>query len=279
MREFFVKCSDGYPIGCTAFEPESPVGKLLIINGATGVPQRLYYGIAQYLAELGIAVITYDYRGVGKSAPANLRGFEASMRIWGDTDFAAITGYAEQHYASYRKFCLGHSIGALIVGMNEGSALFEKFIFMGTQNAYIGNLKGHVKASGFFVFGVAQPATTLLSGYFPARLFGLGKNLAKGVGADWRTLILNPQSTSKLLETGTDHRNVLHQETTVMYADDDAWMTEKGVKSLMEDTYPQLRPKYKIISAAESPEKKIGHINFFRNYNKPLWKYVADELK
>ena len=208
-----------------------------------------------------------------------MRGFEASMRIWGIQDFKAVTGFIKDQYRDYTKFCLGHSVGALILGMNEDSAMFSKLIFVATQDAYIGHLRWQVAVTAALGFGIALPLSVMLKGYFPAHRFGLGESLPKGTAYDWRTLILHKKSTSRLLEKiDNDFSKNLNQETLIIHAEDDPWVTMKGMESLMNSTYPNLKKKYREIKVSESPKKEVGHINFFRSFNKNLWKIVWDEI-
>lgn len=46
----------------------------VIIPCAMGVQQKFYARFAQWLAEQGYHVTTFDYRGIGCSAPPSLRG-------------------------------------------------------------------------------------------------------------------------------------------------------------------------------------------------------------
>ncbi|MEG2509054.1 MAG: alpha/beta hydrolase, partial [Chryseobacterium sp.] len=63
------------------------------------------------------------------------------------------------------------------------------------------------------------------------------------------------------------------------YAEDDVWLTEKGVKSLLNDTYPNLKPKFRILKSSESEKGKIGHVNYFRSYHENLWNIVINEVE
>lgn len=279
MKELFLQTPDYFPIAVKIFEPEISNGKLLLINAATGVKQQVYFSFAKYIADAGFTVITYDYRGIGESKPQKMRGFEASMRIWGTVDFKTVTDFIRENYQAYTKFCLGHSVGALILGMNEDSVLFEKFIFVATQDAYIGHLSWKVALTAAVGFGLALPVTVILKGYFPAHRFGLGESLPKGTAYDWRTLILHKKSTSRLYEKiDSDVSKNLNQKTLIIHAEDDAWVTMKGMESLMSNAYPNLKKTYREIKISESPKEEIGHINFFRSYNKNLWKIVLDEI-
>ncbi|UOU96674.1 alpha/beta hydrolase [Chryseobacterium daecheongense] len=278
MEKLILTTKDHVPITAHLFPPESDNGKILLINSATGVKQHVYFSFAKYFAEKGFTVITYDYRGIGLSKPEQMKGFEASMRIWGSEDYKALTQYIRTRFPAYEKYCLGHSVGALILGMNEDSKMFEEFVFVGTQNAFVGNLKWKTKIEAYLGFGIAQPLTTQLLGYFPSEWFGLGESLPKNCAYDWRTLILNKKSTNGLLEKIDDYSKDLTQKVFVIRAEDDAWLTEKGVKSLLNDTYPNLKPTYRLVRVSESDKGEIGHVNFFRSYNKKLWNIILNEL-
>ena len=279
MQQLFLKTSDHNLISVTVFEPQNPNGKLLLINSATGVKQQVYFSFAKHFAENGFTAITYDYRGIGDSKPKKMNGFHATMRIWGTDDFKTVTDFIKKNYQNHQKFCLGHSVGALIIGMNENAHIFDKFIFVATQDAYIGNLKANIAASAVLGFGIAVPLTTKFFGYFPAHRFGLGESLPKGVAYDWRTLILNKKSTSRLYEKIATHFSKdLKQETFIIHAEDDPWVTMKGMENLMNNVYPHLKKTYREIKVSDSEKGEIGHINFFRSFNKSLWKIVLNEL-
>ncbi|WP_288436413.1 alpha/beta hydrolase [uncultured Chryseobacterium sp.] len=278
MEKLTLTTEDHVSLAVHLFKPEKDNGKLLLINSATGVKQQVYFSFASFFAEQGFTVITYDYRGIGLSKPENMRGFKGSMRLWGSKDYKALTQYIQTNFNDYRKYCLGHSVGALILGMNEDSEIFEEFIFVGTQNAFVGNLKGITKVEAYLGFGIAQPLTTSLLGYFPAHWFGLGESLPKNCAYDWRTLILNKKSTNRLLEKMENFSENLTQKVFVIRAEDDIWLTEKGVLSLLNDTYPNLKPTYRLVAVSESDKKEIGHINFFRSYNSKLWNIILNEL-
>jgi predicted alpha/beta hydrolase len=278
MKSINLLTGDHYQLSAHLFEPKNPDKKLLLINAATGVKQQIYFSIAQFFADNGFTVITYDYRGIGLSKPEKMKGFVASMRLWGAVDYKAATDYIKTNFEDYQKFCLGHSLGALILGMNEDSSIFEEFIFVGTQNAFVGNLKFKTKIEAYLGFGIVQPLSTVLLGYFPANWFGLGESLPSGSAFDWRTLILNKKSTNRLLEKGQDYSKNLTQKVLVLRAEDDIWLTEKGVKSLLQNTYPNMKPTYRLIKQSESEKNEIGHINFFRSYNRKLWNIILKEL-
>ena len=129
MEKLIISTKDQYQLSAHIFKPEKSNEKIILINSATGVKQQVYFSFAQSFAEQGFTVITYDYRGIGLSKPEKMRNFKASMRTWGNEDFKRLTEFVIEKFPDYQKFCLGHSVGALIIGMNENSKVFERFSF------------------------------------------------------------------------------------------------------------------------------------------------------
>lgn len=276
MKTISILTSDHYEITATVFEPETPNRKLLLVNSATGVKQQTYYDFAAFFAKKGYTVITYDYRGISLSKPEKMKGFEANMRMWGNTDYKAVTDYIQKEYPQHQKFLIGHSVGALILGMNTDSVLFEKFCFVATQHTYFGHLKPSVQLMSLLGFGLYQPIITRLKGYFETQLINLGESLPKGVSDDWRTLILHPKSVNKLLEKTPNYSKNLTQEVLYLHMEDDNWITDTGMKLLMEETFHKMKPTYRTVKVSESTGEAIGHINFFRSKHQQLWNIVLD---
>lgn len=276
MKTVSIHTKDHYKIIATVFEPNTDAGKLLVVNSATGVRQQTYYDFAKFFAENGYTVITYDYRGISLSKPQKMKGFEANMRIWGNTDYKAITEYINQNYSQHRKFLIGHSVGALILGMNEDSEIFEKFSFVATQNTYYGHLRPSVQLMSWLGFGLYQPMITRLKGYFETDLVNLGESLPKGVSEDWRTLIMHKKSINKLLEQTPNFSENLTQEVLYLHMEDDDWITKTGMELLMKETFPKMKPTYRTVKVSESTGEAIGHINFFRSRHQQLWNIVLD---
>lgn len=276
MKTVSITTSDNYSLTATVFEPEVSIDKLLLVNSATGVRQQTYYDFAQFFAQKGFTVITYDYRGISLSKPEKMKGFEANMRLWGNTDYKAITDYIQKEYPHHQKYLIGHSVGALILGMNPDSEIFEKFSFVATQHTYFGHLKFSVKLMSLLGFGIYQPIITRLKGYFETQLINLGESLPKGVSDDWRTLILHKKSINKLLEKTPNFSRNLKQEVLYLHMEDDDWITEKGMELLMQQTFSEMKPTYRTVKVSESIGEKIGHVNFFRKKHQQLWEIVFD---
>jgi predicted alpha/beta hydrolase len=77
-----IAAADGYSLGATLFAPVAPKG--VVVNAAMGVKRGFYARFGAHLAARGFTVVTYDYRGIGDSRPARLRGLSARLQDWGE---------------------------------------------------------------------------------------------------------------------------------------------------------------------------------------------------
>jgi len=51
------------------------------------------------------------------------------------------------------------------------------------------------------------------------------------------------------------------------------------MENLQKNVYPNLNYTYREIKVSESEKGEIGHINFFRSFNKKLWNIVLEEVQ
>src|SRR5262245_23222001 len=87
-----IVAADGVPLSARFFAPPAEAQAAVLIVSAMGAPQGYYRPFAQWLAAEGYLVATFDYRGIGRSRPARLRGFEADIIAWAERDCAAMIG-------------------------------------------------------------------------------------------------------------------------------------------------------------------------------------------
>src|SRR3954465_1875769 len=104
LVEVALRAADGHAIGATVFG-NGP--RAALIMPATGVPQSYYAKYAAYLAERGFTVLTFDYRGIGRSLSGHVRNVRACMQDWALLDAAA----AFAHLGERKIHVVGHSFG------------------------------------------------------------------------------------------------------------------------------------------------------------------------
>src|SRR5450755_690027 len=92
---------DGFALTGTWFVPTDSSAKIstaVVVTGGAGIPGVYYSRFAQYMAERGAAVLTYDYRGIGASREGSIRELRAGMDHWAGLDFAAALALARTRY-------------------------------------------------------------------------------------------------------------------------------------------------------------------------------------
>ena len=74
MVDLTLAARDGVKLAATFFEPTTSNGMAVLMNSGTGIPRQFYGALGKHLSARGIAVLTYDYRGIGQSEkPADAR--------------------------------------------------------------------------------------------------------------------------------------------------------------------------------------------------------------
>lgn len=128
--------ADGYRIGARRFAaPASPLAHL-VVAGATGVPQRFYRRFAIHAAGQGFEVTTLDYRGIGSSRPASLRGFQMDYLDWARFDLAAAIDAVPDDGRPL--FMVGHSFGGHAFGLLPDHRRVTRFVTFATGAGWHG---------------------------------------------------------------------------------------------------------------------------------------------
>ena len=178
-------CRDGYPLAAQLWLPAGQARGSVIVSSATGVLARYYARYACFLREHGYAVLTYDYRGIGGSRPANLRGFRMRWRDWGDYDFDAAVRWMRARDPDGLLVAVGHSIGGFLPGFAAAAIEVDRFLSVGAQYAYWRDYAAEQRWRMFAKWHLFMPAVTALYGYFPGRRLGWLEDLPAGVAREW----------------------------------------------------------------------------------------------
>jgi len=180
-----IRCRDGVSLGGHFWPAGGPPAGSVIINPATGVLARYYHFYARFLSQHGFDVLTYDYRGIGLSRPARLRGCGYRWRDWGERDFDAALLFLREKTPGAPLHVVGHSIGGFLPGFSENARLVTRVLTVGAQYAYWGDYAPARRLRLFLKWHCAMPALTAIYGYFPGKRLGWLEDLPKGVANEW----------------------------------------------------------------------------------------------
>ena len=130
--------ADGFILGGFTWRHAShdSARPIVIINAATSVRCRHYARFADYLHANGFDVITYDYRGIGESRPASMKGLRASWSDWGTLDFEAMLKRAQREFPGQPIDVVAHSFGGCAAGLGASGPVIRRLVTVRAQFAY-----------------------------------------------------------------------------------------------------------------------------------------------
>jgi predicted alpha/beta hydrolase len=276
QTQFTVPAKDGYKLATTVYAPDEPASEVILISSATAVPQRFYKPFAKFLGEHGYQVVTYDYRGIGASAPASLRGFPASASDWVFLDMTALVDWVDETLRPSRLIHIGHSFGGQMAGMLPNHHKFAAMVTMSSQSGFWGLQGGSQKPSVFIHMYFTFPILSRLFGYLPWSRFGSAPDLPKGVALEWARWCRNPRYLLGDKRLPLERYQQFAQPVLAYSIDDDDWGTRRAVDAMM-GAYPNVERRH--IIPAEKGLNAIGHFGFFKPKSKVLWQETASWLE
>ncbi|MFG0233364.1 alpha/beta fold hydrolase [Achromobacter sp. 413638] len=247
---------------------------LVIINAATSVRCRYYSRFAEYLHGHGFDVLTYDYRGIGESRPASMRGFQASWMDWGQKDFEAVLTYARREFPGQPVDVAAHSIGGFVTGLAPSSHRLRRIFTMGAQYAYWRDYAPERRLRMLAKWHLAMPVLTACLGYFPGRRLGWLEDTPRGVVRDWS--FMGPRFEARGAPAdGTDPRVATMAAVTApilaLSVTDDEFGTEAAIDRLLAYYSGSARTHLRL-SPASMGLASIGHFAFFHErFRDTLW--------
>src|SRR4051812_10971419 len=90
MEEITIHAADGYCLSALYGTASVGLKGTAVISSATGVKKEYYINFGHFLRDEGYDVLLFDYRGIGGSAPQDLRASPIFMHDWGTKDMNAI---------------------------------------------------------------------------------------------------------------------------------------------------------------------------------------------
>jgi predicted alpha/beta hydrolase len=281
MEKISFTAADGFVLKGLWAVPVAAHKGTIIINAATGVKKEYYLRFAQYVVQNGYKVLLYDYRGIGESAPATLKGFNATMHEWGTLDMNAALNYVVKEKNIAAIIWIGHSVGAQMMGLLDQRQAIEKVIAINASTGYWNyfTFPYNYMVLGLWLF--VGPPLTILKGYAPMDKLGWGEALPSGVYFEWRKWCLSKYHFTDFLQqhigapTFTDFKAPI----TAVHTSDDYIANTKTIAKLLE-FYPNSPNKTICITPADYGVAKIGHTGIFRKkFENNLWPLVIQTIE
>jgi predicted alpha/beta hydrolase len=282
MQALEVVTPDGFKLAAYVADHAAPKGTVLLA-GAMGVKQDFYSDFVQWLNAQGYTVATFDYRGMGRSRPAqfarSLKGFQANLTDW-THDYETMLHWLKARVPHVPLYVVGHSLGAQLAGLTRNKGLINGLISVAAGSGYWRMNAPQLKRIVLYFWYVLVPVSVRLYGYFPGKQFKKVGDLPKGAMLQWRRWCLNPLYSVGV--EGDQARQSYGQARFPILAlsiTDDEMMTLEGTQSLV-DFYHSAPRSIECIAPADVGAKRIGHFGFFRTqFAQQLWMKIPRTLE
>lgn len=271
MQDIVVAARDGHELAARVYLPVGQPRRVVLIAAAMGVPQRFYEAFARWLTDQGLAVLTFDWRGVGQSRPGSLRGFKASITDWATQDLPAVVDELCRRWPQLPATYLGHSLGGQVYGWLAPTQRFERVLTVASGNGYWRYNAPQVRSGAPVLWWVIAPLATTVMGYFPGARLGVLSDVPADAMWQWRRWCLHPDY---LGAEGPALRQRYAQVTTPITAvvmTDDELLSPPGIRDLYR-LYSGAPVQFETIEPKLLGLKRVGHFGLFKTTSaSTLW--------
>jgi len=278
MTKQTLRVDEGTSVALCVFESEGAARASVVIGGAMGVRQDYYASFAQWLAQQGFRVTTFDYRGHGDSLVGPMREVRADLFDWA-RDYEAVIAAARAALPEQPLYLLGHSLGAQLPGLLRNPGQVDGLLSVAAGSGYWRDNAPRLKRMVPYFWWVLVPLATRLCGYFPGRKLRKVGDLPAGVILQWRRWCLNPTYS-----VGAEGPEVAQRYGAVRFPvlalsmSDDELMTLRGTQALV-NLYSNAPTRVERIAPQDVKALRIGHFGFFREqFRQSLWPRAAADL-
>lgn len=274
-----IRAADGYALAGLMVAPQAPRAAMLLSSG-TGFPKEFYLKFAQYAASRGYAVLVYDYRGMGGSAPPSLRGFAATMSDWGRLDMPAALDRIAAAAPGMPLVVVGHSAGAQLVGLMPNATRIAKIAAIAASTGWWRGQPMPFRLAAATLWFVYGPLSMALRGYVPGGRIWQGLALPPGVFREWRRWCRDERYFGADFDTTLRERHFdqVRAELRAFAFTDDPIGNAQAVPALLRH-YPNAQRSIEWIAPRDVGAPAIGHHGFFYSrFRETLWKRVLDWL-
>jgi predicted alpha/beta hydrolase len=259
-------------VSATLWEPDGEPEAALVFHSASATPQGFYAGFASYLAGNGIATVTYDYRGTGRSgSPRTHR--DLGMRDWMEHDVPAVAAWTADRFPGLPHLACGHSLGGQALALGHGVDGLAAFAILASYASPATAIQDPVERFRVrLVLDVLGPALAATLGYVPARRLGLGEDIPAAAMRQWgRWARLPGYFFDDPAMRAAERAATVTQPVLAVAVTDDKWATPAQV-DLFAARLTSAAVERRDYSPADAGRATIGHHGLLRRaVQETLW--------
>ncbi len=280
-EEIKIELPNNNRIAATIIHPiNSEINGAIMIAPATGIKRRFYASFANYLADNGFGVITYDNQGVGDSLAGRLKDSKITLQDWGTQDMPVVLNTLQAYFPKVKYHLIGHSAGGQQVGLMHNWSKLTSIFNVACSSGRIKNMKFPYSLYACFFMDIFIPFSNAIFGYTKTQWLGMGEPLPKKVAGQWRTWC-NGKGYVKTAFGKSIHKHwydEVNLPSIWLNATDDDIAIDENVDDMIE-VFTKIKAERLTLDPAQYGLKEIGHMKFFSRKNKVLWPLTIDWLK
>jgi predicted alpha/beta hydrolase len=285
IKDLKIKCKDNYVLGARLFLPDGEPKAIVQFNSATATPQRFYQKFAEYLVkDGGLAVLTFDYRGIGLSKPAaGLKGFKVAYIEWATKDITDVSDYLLNRFSTIPLLQFGHSVGGQVIGLLSNINKSIGVIAISSAAGSTRHMPIRQQLKSHYFFEIVRPISHLLFGYSKLKKLGIMEDLPKDLVNTWRDWCsvsdyFFDQKYYDEIKAIDAYKN-LTIPVEILVPTDDEIATETNVINFWKHAYSSQGISISYLSPADFGTSGIGHFGFFRkNFENTLWPLALQKI-
>lgn len=261
-------CADGVTIAADLVVPDAP-RRAALLAPAMGVPRRFYRPFVEHLAGAGVAVLSFDYRGMAGSAR---RGIDPSLDDWAELDLPAALARLRGAAPGVPVAWIGHSMGGQLLGLVRDPAPVDRALLVAAQHGHWRNWPRPARYAMAALWWGVIPALIRAAGRWPMAAVGQGDDVPARAARQWarwgrdREYVVG-HARRRGGPSGFDgYRGAL-----VGYAlADDRYAPASTVRPLIE-AFGAARGEVRVVRPADVGVARLGHFGAFRPAARRLW--------
>ena len=268
-----LEAADGFRIAAEHQPAAAHTRAHVVVAGAVGVPQRFYRRFAAFAAAAGYATLTFDFRGLGRSAPRSLDGFRMDYFDWGRQDLAA--AIAAMSRPDVPLYVVGHSYGGHSFGLVPQPERVAAMFTFGTGAGWHGWMPPLERIRVLAMWHILGPLLTRWNGYLAWSLLGMGEDIPLDFYRSWKRWCRYPRYYFDDPSMAHIARRYERVRAPLMAANstDDRWSPPASRDAFIAG-YRNAARETADIEPARFGMKSIGHLGYFRPDAVRLWEYA-----
>ena len=262
-------------VGNLYLPQQTPVG-FLTLHPATATPARFYSAFAKYAAARGLAVLTYDLRGVGASgSPKTHRRLR--MRDWMAQEAGSTAAWVRHEFPDLPKVALGHSLGGHALLLGHGTEELHAIVTVASHQASTRDITPiGERLRVALLLNAVGPVLSRAIGYMPGKRLGLGEDIPTAAMLEWGKWARMSEyffSDASMRAGALTAR--LQVPVMAVGASDDLWASPGQVDALTD--HLQRAPlERRTFTPEDVGAAKIGHHGLLRrSIGTPAWPEIV----